>query len=42
MPDKPTEESIPRRSNPEPTPVFVRVHTRVVDEKPRKNREGKL
>jgi hypothetical protein len=42
MPDKPTEESIPRRFHPEPTPVFVRVHTRVVDEKPRKNREGKL
>jgi hypothetical protein len=42
MPDKPTEDSVRRRFHPEPTPVFVRVHTRVVDEKPRKNREGKL
>jgi hypothetical protein len=42
MPDKPTEESIPRRFQPEATPVFVRVHTRVVDEKPRKSGGGKL
>jgi hypothetical protein len=30
------------KCTPEPTPVFVRVHTRVENEKPRKDREWKL
>src|ERR1039458_8976407 len=40
---RPTEEKhLPREIQPEPTPVFVRSHTRVKNEKPRKEGEGKL
>jgi hypothetical protein len=42
MLDRPTEEKLPRGIKPEPTPVFVRSHTRVKNEKPRKDGEGKL
>src|ERR1700758_4360892 len=43
MPDKPTQEKqIPIAIQPEPTPVFVRSHTRMKGEKPRKDAEGKL
>ncbi len=43
MADRPTEEKqLPRETQPEPTPVFVRSHTRVKGEKPRKDGEGKL
>ena len=43
MADRPTEEKqFPREIQPEPTPVFVRSHTCVKGEKPRKNSEGKL
>jgi hypothetical protein len=39
---RPTEEKLPSGIQPEPTPVFVRSHTRVKNEKPRKDGEGKL
>src|ERR1035437_4436070 len=40
---RPTEEKhLPREIQPEPTPVLVRSHTRVKNEKPRKEGEGKL
>lgn len=43
MPDKPTQQKqIPAEITPEPTPVFVRSHTRVKAEKPRRDGEGKL
>src|SRR5579864_1076488 len=43
MADRPTEEKhLPREIQPEPTPVFVRSHTRVKGEKPRKDGEEKL
>src|SRR5437868_666376 len=42
MADKPTQKHTPSRSNPEPTPIFLRVHTRVKNEKPRGERKGKL
>jgi hypothetical protein len=43
MRDRPPEEKhIPREIQPEPTPVFVRSHTRVKDEKRRRDGEGKL
>jgi hypothetical protein len=43
MADRPSEEKqLPREIQPEPTPVFVRSHTRVKGEKPRKDGEGKL
>ena len=43
MPDRPAEDKrLLREIHPELSPIFVRVHTRVVNEKPRKNGEGKL
>src|SRR5439155_26503127 len=36
------EQRLPRKIHPEITPIFVRVHTRVANEKPRKDGEGKL
>ena len=42
MADKPTQKHTQSRSNPEPTPIFLRVHTRVKNEKPRGERKGKL
>src|SRR5947209_3685661 len=42
MLDRPTEEKLPRGIQTEPTPVFVRSHTRVKNEKPRRDGEGKL
>jgi hypothetical protein len=36
------QKHLPREIPPEPTPVFVRSHTRVTNEKPRKDGEGKL
>jgi hypothetical protein len=43
MADRPTEQKhLPKEVQPEPTPVFVRSHTRVKGEKPRKDGEGKL
>ncbi|PYV66642.1 MAG: hypothetical protein DMG96_41770, partial [Acidobacteria bacterium] len=43
MPDKPAEAGrLLREIHPELTPIFVRVHTRVANEKPRKDGEGKL
>jgi len=41
MPDRPAQRNTAALSvNPEPAPIFLRVHTRVVGEKPRKEREG--
>src|SRR5438552_15926107 len=43
MPDKPAEAGrLLREIHLELTPIFVRVHTRVANEKPRKDGEGKL
>lgn len=43
MLDKPADAKSLRHENaPEPTPIFVRVHTRVVDEKPRKKGERRM
>jgi hypothetical protein len=43
MADRPTEEKhVPKEIQPEPMPVFVRSHTRVKGEKPRKDGEGRL
>jgi hypothetical protein len=43
MPDRPTVENRnPPKIHPELSPVFLRVHSRVSDEKPRQGGEGKL
>jgi hypothetical protein len=43
MPDRPADKKgLPRKIKPEPTPVFVRSHTRVKNEKPRRDGERKL
>jgi len=42
MRDNPAKENTPRKISPEPTPVFLRVHTREVDKKTRSGPEGKL
>jgi len=43
MADRPTKEKQPPKEiQPEPIPVYVRSHTRVKNEKPRKESEGKL
>ena len=43
MLDRPTKEKhLPREIQPEQIPVFVRSHTRVRNEKPRKDGEGRL
>jgi len=43
MPDTPARNKrLPRKIRPELTPIFLRVHTRVADEKPRQGGEGKL
>jgi hypothetical protein len=43
MADRPTKEKqLPPEPQPKPTPVYVRSHTRVKGEKPRKDGSGKL
>ena len=36
------KQSLPRKIHAELSPIFVRVHTRVADEKPRQSGQGKL
>jgi len=38
----PADKRLLRKIHPEITPIFVRVHTRVANEKPRKDSEGRL
>ncbi len=42
MPDIPSQKPDRKRNNPEPTPIFLRVHTRVKNEEPRGEYQGKL